>query len=104
MKLKKKDPWSGIDYAPINVTSNAVSVCLSLCPKYQIDGYMCFKIIISTSMLVSAKVGAQHARQRDRQYWESERTKEKRGDFTPHVSFCHKLPVFYYLKVILLVK
>ena len=22
----------------------------------------------------------------------------KRGDFTPHVSFRHKLPVFYYLK------
>ncbi len=33
-----------------------------------------------------------------RQNWESERAKEKRGDFTPLVSFCHKLPVFYYLK------
>ncbi len=27
-----------------------------------------------------------------------QRTKGKRGDFPPHTSFCHKLPVIYYLK------
>ncbi len=56
-------------------------------------------------MLVSAKVDA-HTRDKktdsrpsdEIELGKGERPKGGRGDSPPPISFCHKLPVFYYLK------